>query len=352
MPKEKIATRARVAKSEKPATLKKLADYLGLAPATVSLVLNGSAVAETIAPETRRQIHAAAKELNYRPNFFARCLRTHRSSTIGVMVPEVSQGYNATVLSGIEDQLLKEGYFYFVASHRFRQDLIDEYPDLFLYRSVDGLIVVNAPWQRRLDIPVVTVSSHHPVPGVTRISLNHRRAAELALGHLVELGHRNIAFIKGQSFVPDTEVCWAATAQVAAEMGLSISPKLVVQIEGNSPSHELGYKVTHKLMASGVPFSALMAFNDITAIGAIRALHEAGRRVPKDVSVVGFDDIESASYQNPPLTTVRQPLRKMGRMAAQTVLRRISGEAEDRPQIIVEPELVLRETTCAAARRK
>jgi LacI family transcriptional regulator len=352
MTRTKTATSARPALGQKPTTLKKLADYLGLAPATISLVLNGSPVAETIAPETRRQILAATKELKYRPNFFARCLRTHRSFTIGVMVSEVSQGYNATLLSGIEDHLLKEGYFYFVASHRFRADLIDEYPDLFLYRSVDGLIVINAPWHRAMDIPAVTVSCHEAVPGLTRISLDHRRAAELALGHLVELGHRNIAIMKGQAVVPDTEARWAATAQVAAEMGLSVFPRLVVQVEGTSPSHELGYKATRKLMASGAPFTALLAFNDITAIGAIRALQEAGRRVPRDVSVVGFDDIESAAYQNPPLTTVRQPLRKMGKMAAQTVLRKISEPAYDRAQIIVEPELVIRETTCPAPRRR
>src|SRR5450432_482777 len=169
--------------SEAPFGLKQLADYLGFAPATVSLVLNGSAVADTISTETKKLILDAAKKFNYRPNFFARCLRTKRSFTIGVMVSEVSEGYNATVLSGIEDHLLQEGYFYFVASHRFKQDLIDEYPQLFLHRSVDGLIVVNTPWHLDLPVPVVTVSSHHTVKGVTSIVLDHYRAAEVALRH-------------------------------------------------------------------------------------------------------------------------------------------------------------------------
>lgn len=330
-------------------SLKQLAEHLGLAPATVSLVLNGSAVAKTISPDTRAKILEAAHKFNYRPNFLARCLRTQRSFTIGVMVPEVSEGYNAAVLSGIEDDLLREGYFYFVASHRFRQDLIDEYTDLFLDRSVDGLIVVNTPWNRELQIPVVTVSSHHSVDGATSIVLDHRRAADLALKHLQHLGHRRIAYIKGQSFVPDTEVRWNAILESAAALKLPVDPNLVTQIEGDSPKPDLGCKVTEKLLASGQSFTAMFAFNDISALGAMRALQDAGLRVPDDVSVVGFDDIDQANYHNPGLTTVRQPLRKMGATAAQTVLRRIAaGAAASSKTIIVEPELITRGTTSAA----
>jgi len=141
--------------------------------------------------------------------------------------------------------------------------------------------------------------------------------------------------------------------EVAGKMGLTISPKLVVQIERNSPSPQLGYEVAQELIAAREPFTALFAFNDILAMGAIRALHESGLRVPEDVSVVGFDDIESAAYQSPGLTTVQQPLRKMGRMAAETVLRRVlrpSAETDRMPsRIVVEPELIVRGTTQAVA---
>lgn len=345
---------SQVAKSHKPIGLKDLADHLGLAPATVSLVLNGSAVGDTVSPETRGLIFAAAKKFNYRPNFFARCLRTRRSFTIGVMVPELSEGYNATLLSGIEDFLVQEGYFYLVASHHFQKDLVDEYTQLFLHRSVDGLIVVCTPWRVSLPIPVATISNQDSVKGVTGIVLDHHRAAELALRHLVQLGHRKIAFIKGQDFVPDTEVRWQAIVDVAAQMGLPISPKLVASIDEASPSApHTGYQVTQKLLASGEPFTALFAFNDVSAMGATRALTEFCLRVPEDVSVVGFDDIESAAYQGRALTTVRQPLRKMGEIAAQNVLSRIGQLPEQLAvtptRIIVEPELVIRETTGPAA---
>jgi LacI family transcriptional regulator len=204
-----------------------------------------------------------------------------------------------------------------------------------------------------LSIPVATISSHHSIPGVTRILLDHHRAAEIALQHLVDLGHRQIAFIKGQDFVPDTEVRWKAILEVAGRMGLSISPKLVASIKDTSASapHN-GYEITQQLLASGERFTALFAFNDVSAMGATRALNEFCLRVPEDVSVVGFDDIESAAYQGRALTTVRQPLRRMGEIAAQAILRRITPsteEAENVPsEVIVQPELIVRETTATA----
>jgi len=331
-----------------------LADYLGLSPATVSLVLNESPVADSIPQETKDRVFAAARHFDYRPNFVARSLRTQRSFMIGVLVPEVSEGYASAVMGGIEDQLLQEGYFYLVASHRHRQDLIDEYPRVLQRRSVEGLIAVDTPWNQQIPIPVVAVSGRGQAKGITNIVLDHERAAELALGHLYHLGHRRIAIIKGQAFSSDTEVRWNAIIKAAKGLSLEIHRELVVQLEGDSPSPEVGYGVTQKLLASRESFTALFAFNDISAIGAIRALRENGRRVPEDVSVVGFDDIQSAAFQNPGLTTVRQPLRRMGSLAAETVLQSITTPAASRAsrRITVEPELVVRESTCAAPGRK
>ena len=331
----------------KPVSLKELAERLGLSPATVSLVINRSPVADSIPQDTKDRILAAVRKYKYRPNFFARSLRAQRSFTIGVIVPEVSDGYSASVMSGVEDHLLQEGYFYFVASHRHRADLIDEYPRLFLERSVDGLIAVDTPWTLSLSVPVVTVSGHNQVKGVTNIVLDHVRAAEIALKHLFQLGHREVAFIKGQEFSSDTEVRWANIEKAARQLGLAISPRLISQLEGDSPSPELGYEATRKLLASRQRFTALFAFNDISAMGAIRALREAKLRIPDDVSVVGFDDIQSAAYQNPALTTVRQPLREMGRIAAETLLRRVrrSGPDLQGGETMVEPKLIIRETT-------
>ena len=350
-PKPSADGTARAAR--KPMSLKKLAEHLALSPATVSLVINRSSVADSIPQATKDRIFAAARKFKYRPNFFARSLRTQRSFTIGVIVPEVSDGYSASVMSGVEDYLLQEGYFYFVASHRHRADLIDEYPRMFLERSVDGLIAVDTPWNLNLSVPVVTVSGHHDVKGVTNIVLNHQRAAELALKHLFHLGHRKIAFIKGQEFSSDTEERWANIERVASRIGLTIDARLVAQLEGDSPSPQLGYMATKVLLASRQEFTALFAFNDISAMGSIRALHESGCHVPEDVSVVGFDDIQSAAFQNPALTTVRQPLREMGRAAAEILLKRINRPGSElRDKHTLEPELVIRETTGPAPAKR
>jgi len=333
---------------QKTISQKELAARLGFSPATVSLVLNRSGAADSIPQETKDLIFDAARKFNYRPNLLARSLRTRRSFTVGVIVPEISEGYTATVLSGIEDYLLEEDYFFFVTSHRHRADLIEEYPKTFLDRGVDGVIAVDTSWNHKLPVPVVTVSGHNRVEGVTNIVVNHRRAAHLALAHVVGLGHRKIAFIKGQDFSSDTEVRWKSNLEAAAKLGIRVSAKLTVQLEEDSPSPQVGYRMTRRLIKSREPFSAIVAFNDVSALGAIRALFEAGLRVPEDVSVVGFDDIQSAAFQHPGLTTIRQPLRKMGRTAAEVVLDRIRNphDANHSPEIVVEPELVIRESTC------
>src|SRR5216684_4801808 len=332
-------------------SLKFLAEHLGLSQAAISLVINRSPAAKSIPLRTQELIRQAAREMNYRPNHLARSLRQQRSYTIGVVVPEISEGYAALVMSGIEDYLLQEGYFYFVVSHHHRHDLIDEYPLLLQQRAVEGLIAVDTAVSEGFQVPLVAVSGHRDLPGVTNIALNHAQAATLALEHLTKLGHRHVAFIKGQEFSSDTAVRWDSVRSAAHELGIEIKDRLVGQLEGESSSPELGYVVTRKLLASGEPFTALFAFNDISAIGAIQALREAGRRVPEDVSVVGFDDIQSAAFQNPGLTTVKQPLRQMGVLAAETLLRRINAPAKSPypKSITVEPELIVRASTASAA---
>lgn len=331
-------------------SLKSLAEHLGLSQAAVSLVINRAPGAKSIPQRTQELIRKAARELNYRPNHLARSLRQQRSYTIGVVVPEISEGYAALVMSGIEDHLLQEGYFYFVVSHRHRDELIEEYPLLLQQRAVEGLIAVDTAITGAAEVPLVAVSGHRELPGVTNIVLDHARAAALAMEHLTKLGHRQMAFIKGQAFSSDTAIRWESVRTAAEALGVTIKDGLVGQLEGESSSPELGYHVTKKLIASGEPFTALFAFNDISAIGAIQALREAGRQIPQDVSVVGFDDIQSAAFQNPALTTVRQPLREMGMLAAETLLRRIAAppEAPYAKEIVVQPELICRASTAAA----
>ena len=334
-------------------SLKELAAHLGLSPTSLSIVLNDAPAANAIPQETKDRIFEAAEKFNYRPNYFARSLRARRSFTFGVIVPELSDGYSGMVLNGVEAALSKEGFFYLTASHLHREDLLEHHPKMLLERQVEGIIAVDTPIRFQTDLPIVTVSGHDRIKGVTNVILNHRHAAELGIGHLFTLGHRRIAFIKGQDFSSDTKVRWETIEQSAAKRGIKIDSDLTAQLEGDIPSPEIGYIAAQKILAAKKPFTALFAFNDISAIGAIRALQEAGLRVPEDVSVLGFDDVYAAAFHNPALTTIRQPLFEMGQLAAQTLLQRIAQTKTNgkfSPVISVEPKLIVRRSTAIAAK--
>ncbi|WP_213805068.1 LacI family DNA-binding transcriptional regulator [Granulicella sp. dw_53] len=331
---------------DRPISLKTLAEHLGLSPATVSLVVNNAPGAKSIALKTRERVLAAAKKFEYKPNFLARSLRTRQTFTIGVIVPEFSEGYFTMVMNGVEEHLLQTGYLHLVVSHQGRPDLIDEYPRLLTERAVDGFLLVNTLLRAPLDVPVVSISGHKKMRGVCNAMLDHDHSAQLALQHLYDLGHRDIAFMKGQPHALDSESRWQSILQFAEKIGIRIRPELCVHIRTNSWSPELGYPVVRDLLASRRDFTAIFCFNDIAAIGAIRAIVDAGLRCPQDISVVGFDDISSAAYHTPSLTTIRQPLRRMGEMAAQLLVKRIQHPHEPYPDTIMfEPELMIREST-------
>jgi DNA-binding LacI/PurR family transcriptional regulator len=330
----------------KPATLKMLADYLDLSPATVSIVLNDSPVAESIPIQTKQRVHAAAKKFNYRPNLHARMLRSGLTNTIGVIVPELSEGYVTGVMLGVEQFLLQEGFLSFTVSHLGQPDLREEYQELLMRRRVDGLLLVNTELSVNMPLPVVGISIHSDLPGVTNVMLDHNLAARMALQHLYELGHRNIAFMKGQRYSLDSEARWQAIVAIAQEIGIIVRPELCIFLEKNIWSPELGYPPVRDLLARTRDFTAIFCFNDTAAIGAVRAIEDAGLNCPRDISVIGFDDIIVAEYFNPRLTTVRQPLHKMGRAAAQLLIQRIQLPDEPSPQDVwFEPELIVREST-------
>lgn len=353
--KNKVADNPKKANSPR-ISLKELAAHLGLSPTSLSIVLNDAPAASAIPQETKNRILEAAEKFNYRPNYFARSLRAQRSFTLGVIVPELSDGYSAMVLNGVEAALSKEGFFYLTASHLHRDDLLEHHPKMLLERQVEGIIAVDTPIRFHSNLPIVSVSGHDEIEGVTNVILNHQHAAELGMGHLFTLGHRRIAFIKGQDFSSDTRVRWETIAIATTKRGIKLDKALITQLEGDIPSPEIGYIAAQKLLSNKKPFTALFAFNDISAIGAIRALQESGLRVPEDVSVLGFDDIYAAEFHNPALTTIRQPLFEMGSLAAQTLLKRLAVNQTDNAEIpqtlTVEPKLIVRQSTAQAKKSK
>jgi DNA-binding LacI/PurR family transcriptional regulator len=336
--------------------LRTLAEHLELSQTTVSLVLNNSPSAKSIPQETRNRVLEAAARLNYRPNYFARSLRQSRSMSVGVLAPDLSEGYFTRVMNGVVQQLTEAHYFYFTACHDWKRELIEQYPRMLVERAVDGFLLLNTPAdQIEVPVPVVAISAHSAVQNVTNIVLDHHKAVESALVHLYDLGHRRIAFMRGPQAIPDSEYRWESIQQVAGEIGVAIDPSLVIRIDsagwstktGQHPmAPEIGYKPMQGLLEKTRDFTAIFCFNDISAIGAIRALKDAGLHVPEDVSVVGFDDIQSAAYSTPSLTTVRQPLFEMGQRGAQILLERIANREVPYPaEIVMAPELVVREST-------
>ncbi len=339
-------------RSEDRVTLKTIAEHLGLTAGTVSAALNNSPAARSIPAHTKSRIVEAAKALNYRPNFFARTLRLKRTYTIGVIAEEIGDAYGAMVISGIEEFLRKNNYFFLTVIHRHDPKLLQTYAQMLLTRGVEGFITTDTSITERLALPTVAVAGHERVDGVTNIVLDHKRAARLALEHLRDLGHEQIAFIRGQTISSDSAVRWNAICLMAQQLGIRIRPELTIQLEGIDSTPAIGYPFAKELLARKHPFTALFAYNDISAIGSIWAFHEAGLRVPEDISVVGFDDIPGAAYANPGLTTVRQPLVKMGQIAAQTVVDQIEGRGEYMPEIAIEPEFVVRQSTGPAPHRQ
>src|SRR5271157_4698713 len=343
--------KARRAQKAPAVTLKSLALHLGLTAGTVSSVLNNSPASRSIPERTKNRIFKAAHQFNYRPNFLARSLRVQRSYTVGVIAEEIGDVYGATVISGIEAFLRKNNFLFLTVAHRHDYKLMRSYFQLLLTRGVEGIITIDTSLDQQNNVPTVAIAGHQDVPNVTNVILDHHHAARLVLQHLLDLGHRHIAFFRGPSSSSDSVPRWDAIQEVAAELKVPIHPELVFQLERIPNSDDLGYLPVKGLLATEIPFTALFAYNDTSAVGAMFVLHEAGLRVPDDISVVGFDDIAVASFAIPPLTTVRQPLLEMGAVAAQTLLDRIEERAPFIPEISLAPELIIRNSTARARQR-
>ncbi len=324
-------------------SLKMLAEHLNLSPSTISFVLN-NAPGRSIPQSTRERVRAAARAFNYQPSMIARKLQGQRMKTVGIVLPELGEGYHSQVISGAGDFLIEQGYFYFTVHHRHRPEILRAFPELLGARGVEGILAIDTCLEAESYLPTVLVAGRTELPNVANIVVDSRLGARLTLRHLKELGHREIVYMRGQPFSADTEQRWEATLEAAGELGLPVREELVIRLEQDSHSPEIGYPGIRRILAARHPFTAVVCFNDVSAMGVIRALHDGGLRVPEDVSAVGYDDIMSASYHVPSMTTVRQPLHQMGSVAASMLLDKLSGKPAA-ALTLVEPELMVREST-------
>ncbi len=294
-------------------TIRDVSGESGFSVTTVSMVLNQGAAAERISLSTRTHIWKVARRLGYRPNFLARSLRSQRSHTIGVVVFDITDAYCTQILRGIENHLRPSGYFPIAADLQNDKSQFQRCVDLLLGRRVEGFIAVANPVYldtallaefAKRSIPAVAIGRELQRGPVSSIVVDNEAGARQAIQHLYELGHSRIAFVKGP---------------------------------------------TEELLRRSPDFTALVAFDDLTACAAIRALTKAGRRVPRDCSVVGFDDIPGSEFYNPPITTVQQQLEMQGSLGAEIIEEMIRASIEKRPAQAkyrkVSPKLIVREST-------
>jgi DNA-binding LacI/PurR family transcriptional regulator len=313
------------------------------------MILNDVPEATRFPEETRRRVVESAKKLGYRPNYFARSLGRKRSYLIGIIAPDLGNGYEAALLSGFERRLLNTGYTSFVSNHFWSTSLLQRHVETLCDRGAEGLLLIDSTPSDSPGIPAVTICTDRSPVWSTQVSIDNAFGIWEAINHLAALGHKEIAFMKGPERSGDTEDRWNAVLATCKNLGVRVDPRLTVQLKRLEPtgiSHaEEGHIAAQKLLRCGKRFTALVAYNDISALGAMTALREAGHKVPEDVSVTGFDDIEVAGVAYPPLTTVRQPLREMGATAAELLMSKIA-QNKVVENIRVRPELIVRSSTC------
>lgn len=323
-----------------------VARVAGVSHQTVSRVLNAH---PNVSPKTRERVEKAIAELGYRRNTAARSLVTRRSQTIGVLGSEMSQYGPSNTLLGVQQAARDAGYFVSIAGLReVTPDTIKDALGHFLDQAVDGIVVVvphpgtfEVLHEISVPVPLVAVGSS----GDERLSgaaVDQRLGARLAVEHLVALGHRKIGHLSGPADWIDAASRIEGWREAMADAGLEAS----VLVEGDW-SAECGYRAGLKL-AEERNVTALFAANDQMALGVLRAFHEAGVRVPEDISVVGYDDQPEAAYFIPPLTTVNQDFEELGRRCIQVMLDDLENGTAG-TAVVVEPRLIVRSTTSAPA---
>jgi len=330
---------------KKAVTISHVAQEAGVSTQTVSRVLNKR---PDVAPGTRQRVQEVIKQLGYQPSAIARSLASNRTRILGLITSDFSDYFFTQVIAGAEVEARKHDYFFMLGSTERNPQDEPEYIRLLAERHVGGILFARPstePDSRQVaellhsGIPVVTTAYHLPDETLTVVDVDNVDGAQQATRCLLGQGHRQVAMITGPASwrsVNDRTRGYTIALEAA---GVTLDPNLIVQGDW---SYQSGYRAMQELVARKVSFSAVFAQNDQMAIGAIRALREAGRRVPQDVAVVGYDDIPVAEYVDPPLTTVRQPMREVGEVATRLLIQAIEDPGAVQGEILLKAELIRR----------
>jgi LacI family transcriptional regulator len=342
-------------------TIRDVARASGVSLTTVSFVLNDAPLAKYIPDDTKSRIHKAVKTLDYRPNVFARFLHTNRSQTVGLMMFDMTDPYCTPITRGIQSVLYQASYLPLVADVQNKRARFERSLEMLLGRRVDGLLVI-ANWLfmkvnlladlEKNSTPIVMIGRELGTSSVSSVIVDNEAGGFAALEYLYSLGHRKIAFVRGPKALADTSARWRGIQNFARSRALEIKTSLVIDLPERNVSlsaFDGGLKLVRELLGRDRTFTAVVAFDDVSALGAMRALAEANIRVPHECSVIGFDDINLAAFCTPGLTTIRQPLEMMGTIAATVLLEAVGAlrEPVDFTPVSrkVAPELIVRGST-------
>lgn len=327
----------------KRANIQEVAKMAGVSPSTVSRALNGF---PGISEKTRQKIIEIAKKLNYKPNYRGQILTTKSTKNIGLLITDITNPFFPELVRGAEETASESGYTILLGNTSESIDKETSYLEFFSRGPVDGVIISASRISNEHIIslaeeglPIVVINRILEHPKISYVSTDMEKGGYIATKHLIELGHTKIAFINGPSHSEAAERRLSGYKKALAESKIRYNSKLV---SFNVPVAESGYKEATRLLNTEDPPTAIFTYNDLMAFGVIRAVKDLGVRIPDDLSIVGYDDIFFSSFTDPPLTTIRQPKEKLGKKAVELLLKLMKGE---RQGILVEPELIIRNTT-------
>lgn len=335
--------------NESTPTLKQLADHIGVSISTVSRVLNGVADRYRISKKTQETILSAAKALQFEPNALARSLRTNRTQTIGLIIPDISNPFFANIASNVEKEARKLNYTIILCDSEEETGLEKETLNLLRNRKVDGLIVCPVGTDpaylvhlRDSGVSLVIIDRYFPGTQLPYVASDNYQGAYEATNHLIEAGHSQIACIRGIPGTTPSDKREEGFRSALGEAGIQVDESLIV---GDNFGEENGYLETKLLLNRPVRPTAILGISNLISIGAIRAISEEGLSVPEDVSIISFEEQPYSAYLATPMTTVAQQHQEMGRLAVKMLVSQMSGNGEDEAEGVLLPtKLIIRKS--------
>lgn len=336
--------------------IKAVAELAGVSTATVSRTINGTA---TVSPQTEQRVRNAIKQLNFYPDTNARALGSGRSSMYGLIISDITNPFFPELVKAFEDIAVVHGRDVLVANTNYNPDRMQLCVTRMLQRKVDGVAIMTSEMDPKLvevfarrNIPLVFLDVGTVGPGVSNVRINYAAGVDRAMDHLVELGHKRIAFISGPMTLESARIRYRAFTEDTAREHLTQYSGLIQ--EGN---HRVdgGHAAMLRILDSRTKATAVVASNDLMAIGAIGAIAQRGLRVPQDISVIGFDDIQLSAFTSPPLTTIKLPRAEIAKAAFQALLDSGKGPGKKLArgkEHIVQPTMMLRNSTGPAPAKR